>query len=92
MKIICIGNYPPRKCGIATFTENLVKSIIQASADHSLNMEVEVIAMNDHHQNSPSTTRKKRITTRQQDSFPIRGLIFVSYNTSMVFMVAIAGY
>ncbi len=50
MKIICIGNYPPRKCGIATFTENLMKSIIQASADHSLNMEVEVIAMNDHHQ------------------------------------------
>ena len=47
MKIICIGNYPPRKCGIATFTENLVKSIIEAATDHGLEMEVEVIAMND---------------------------------------------
>lgn len=47
MKIICIGNYPPRKCGIATFTENLVKSIIQAATDHGLDIAVEVIAMND---------------------------------------------
>lgn len=47
MKIICIGNYPPRKCGIATFTENLVKSIIQAATDHDLDIAVEVIAMND---------------------------------------------
>lgn len=47
MKIICIGNYPPRKCGIATFTENLVKSIIQAANNHDMEMSVEVIAMND---------------------------------------------
>ncbi len=47
MKIICLGNYPPRKCGIATFTENLVKSIMHAAENHYLKMEVEVIAMND---------------------------------------------
>ncbi|MCF8367291.1 MAG: glycosyltransferase, partial [Bacteroidales bacterium] len=47
MKIICIGNFPPRKCGIATFTENLVKSIMTAARDHNMVMEVEVIAMND---------------------------------------------
>jgi len=47
MKIICIGNYPPRKCGIATFTENLVKSIHTAATDHHMEIIVEVIAMND---------------------------------------------
>lgn len=47
MKIICIGNFPPRKCGIATFTENLVKSIQRAATDHHMKMEIEVIAMND---------------------------------------------
>jgi len=47
MKIICIGNYPPRKCGIATFTENLVKSIHTAAINHKMKITVEVIAMND---------------------------------------------
>jgi len=47
MKVICIGNYPPRKCGIATFTENLVKSILTAAEIHSQNLDFEVIAMND---------------------------------------------
>ncbi len=47
MKIICIGNYPPRKCGIATFTENLVKSILTAAEIQVQDLEFEVIAMND---------------------------------------------
>jgi glycosyltransferase involved in cell wall biosynthesis len=47
MKIIVIGNYPPRKCGIATFTENLVNSLIAASETSGTNLEIEVIAMND---------------------------------------------
>lgn len=47
MKVICIGNYPPRKCGIATFTENIVKAIQNSSVDQSINVAVEVIAMND---------------------------------------------
>ncbi len=50
MKIICLGNYPPRKCGIATFTENLVKSILRAANDHQMEVEIEVIAMNDKQQ------------------------------------------
>lgn len=47
MKIICIGNYPPRKCGIATFTENLVKSIFNAADEHAVPLEIEVVAMNE---------------------------------------------
>ena len=47
MKIVCIGNYPPRKCGIATFTENLVQSIRKAAAAHKQDADIEVIAMND---------------------------------------------
>ena len=50
MKVICIGNYPPRKCGIATFTENLVKSMLQAANIDVKNLTVEIIAMNDHDQ------------------------------------------
>ena len=50
MKIICIGNYPPRKCGIATFTENLIKSIQTASKNYPCELEIEIIAMNDYGQ------------------------------------------
>jgi len=47
MKIICIGNYVPRQCGIATFTENLVKAILLAAEIDAKTIEIEVIAMND---------------------------------------------
>jgi glycosyltransferase involved in cell wall biosynthesis len=48
MKIAIIGNYPPRKCGIATFTENFVKSL-QSVSKNSNNeaIAIEVFAMND---------------------------------------------
>jgi len=47
MKIICLGNYPPRQCGIATFTENLIKSILNAAEIHAIHTEIDIIAMND---------------------------------------------
>ncbi|HAQ64748.1 MAG TPA: glycosyl transferase [Bacteroidales bacterium] len=47
MKVICLGNYLPRQCGIATFTVNLVHSIISAAEMNGSAVEVEVIAMND---------------------------------------------
>ena len=53
MKIICLGNYPPRQCGIATFTENLVNAILNASNLHSHPIEIEVIAMNDGNKSYP---------------------------------------
>ena len=42
MKIIFIGSYPPRKCGIATFTFDLLNAV----ADNTNPSSFEVIAMN----------------------------------------------
>ncbi len=47
MKVICVGNYPPRQCGIATFTKNLVASLQSAASKQMIDFEIEVIAMND---------------------------------------------
>lgn len=48
MKIAVIGNYPPRKCGIATFTENFIRSLQNVPENISgSNINVEVFAMND---------------------------------------------
>ncbi len=47
MKVICIGNYPPRQCGIATFTANLLNAINGAAALNYKEVDIEVVAMND---------------------------------------------
>lgn len=47
MKIICLGNYPPRQCGIATFTENVVTALQIAALENEIELNIEVIAMND---------------------------------------------
>ncbi len=46
MKIAYIGTYPPRKCGIGTFTENLCKSIA-LNVRQNTKTHASVIAIND---------------------------------------------
>jgi glycosyltransferase involved in cell wall biosynthesis len=46
MKVGFIGTYPPRECGIATFTQSLLNAI-QSGSDVSANSDTLVIAMND---------------------------------------------
>ena len=47
MRIAILGNYLPRRCGIATFTANLTNSILSASNKRESDNEVFVVAMND---------------------------------------------
>ena len=47
MKFAFIGSYPPRKCGIGTFTHNLIKSISDNLGYNSLFPNVHMIAVND---------------------------------------------
>lgn len=51
MKLICIGNYPPRQCGIATFSANLLNAIRGAAGIKDKEVDIEVIAMNDGNRN-----------------------------------------
>jgi glycosyltransferase involved in cell wall biosynthesis len=47
MKIACIGNFPPRECGIATFTMDVISSLKQEY--NKSHHQAFVIAMNDNH-------------------------------------------
>ncbi len=47
MKVAILGNYLPRRCGIATFTANLTSSILNAQNEKAERHEVFVVAMND---------------------------------------------
>lgn len=46
MRIAILGNYLPRRCGIATFTANLTNSILSNVGKHEASHDVFVIAMN----------------------------------------------
>jgi glycosyltransferase involved in cell wall biosynthesis len=48
MKIAFIGTYPPRECGIGTFTNNLLDSVLQTKKAENDNFEAFVVAVNDH--------------------------------------------
>ena len=50
MKIVYIGTYPPRECGIGTFTMNLYKSMISNNDATDTKVEGFIVAMNDQEQ------------------------------------------
>ncbi len=47
MKIAFLGTYPPRKCGIGTFTHNLVKAMVSNTDSKRLSDRAMVIAINE---------------------------------------------
>ncbi|MFA7493180.1 MAG: glycosyltransferase family 4 protein [Proteiniphilum sp.] len=47
MKIVYIGTYPPRKCGIGTFTHNLLNAVSGSQPETERGNDSFVIAMND---------------------------------------------
>ena len=50
LKIVCIGNYPPRQCGIATFTMNLIDSLVNNDREKNIKADAFIVALNDPNQ------------------------------------------
>ena len=47
MHIVLLGNYPPRQCGIATFTQHIAQGISDAARQRGDRLAISAIAVND---------------------------------------------
>lgn len=65
MKIAYIGTYPPRECGIGTFTNNLLRSMVSNNGIETNTNDAFVIALNDHEQ-SYAYPEEVKLTIRQE--------------------------
>src|SRR6185295_5851520 len=65
MKIAFIGTYPPRECGIATFSQNLVSAMNILDKEDGSPNQLMVIAMDDN-ETSYDYTKEVQLTVRQE--------------------------
>ncbi len=78
MKIAYIGTYPPRECGIATFTKNLISSMVLALDKNSTSPEVFVVAMNDHTLQYPYKEEVKLVIHQDQQTDYLKAATFIN--------------
>lgn len=65
MKLAYIGTYPPRECGIGTFTMNLYKSMVSDDGTTKDSIEGFIVAMNDHEE-TYNYPEEVKLTIRQE--------------------------
>ena len=65
MKLAYIGTYPPRECGIGTFTMNLYRSMIKNNGITKDSIDGFIVAMNDHDQ-TYDYPEEVKLTIRQE--------------------------
>jgi len=76
MKLAYISTYPPRQCGIATFTNNLVGSMTMATGKESI--EVFIVALNDHNQQYPYQEAVKLVVHQEQQADYLKAATFIN--------------
>ena len=65
MKVAYIGTYPPRECGIATFTRDLYESMLKSSKAVKDSIDGFIVAMSDNNQ-TYEYPEEVKITIRQE--------------------------
>ena len=84
MKIAFIGTYPPRQCGIGTFTQNLVKAIVSNTESKNMSNHAMVIAINENG-NRYEYPPEVRYTIRQNHQRDyIEAAKFINYSDAEV--------
>lgn len=75
MKLAYVGTYPPRECGIGTFTQNLAHAMLNYGKGIK---EIMVFAMNDHHQQYRYPPEVKLIINQEQQTDYLEAANFIN--------------
>ena len=78
MKLAYIGTYPPRECGIGTFTENLVRSMVSNTGKGAKANNGFVVALNDYEQIYPYPEEVKLIIQQEQQADYLEAANFIN--------------
>jgi glycosyltransferase involved in cell wall biosynthesis len=80
MKLAFIGTYPPQKCGIGTFTNNLLKSIAENLGYENLFPNISVIAMSDMEQDYNYPSEVTMVVNRDNQRDYLSAAKYINYN------------
>ncbi|MCK4943200.1 MAG: glycosyltransferase [Candidatus Aminicenantes bacterium] len=83
-KIVCIGNYVPRQCGISTFTRDLAESIIQNNIEKNLKAEAFVVAMNDQNKTYEYPDIVKYTIRQEYQKDYLEAVKFINYSNAEI--------
>jgi glycosyltransferase involved in cell wall biosynthesis len=84
MKIAFIGTYPPRQCGIGTFTNSLVKAMAHNTPHKKISDNVMVIALNDGEKVYKYPDEVKHTIRQNQQRDYIDAAKFINYSNASV--------
>ncbi len=80
VKLAYIGTYPPRECGMGTFTKNLVASMTSVQGAKNKTNEAFVVALNDHELVYPYPEEVKSIIHQEQQTDYLEAANFINLN------------
>ncbi|MDN5296127.1 MAG: hypothetical protein PWQ71_233 [Bacteroidota bacterium] len=87
MKIAFIATYPPRKCGIATFTNNLVKAIVQNTIDKEMSNHAMIVAINENGSNYTYSNEVKFTIRQDHQCDYISAAEFINHSNADVCII-----
>jgi len=84
MKFAFIGTYPPQKCGIGTFTHNLIKSVADNFGYNNLFPNLYVIAVSDNEQDYKYPPEVSYVVNQNNQRDYVSAAKFINYNKADV--------
>ena len=84
MKFAFIGTYPPQKCGIGTFTHNLIKSVADNFGYTNLFPNLYVIAVSDNAQSYNYPSEVSFVVNQNNQRDYVSAAKFINYNKADV--------